>query len=115
MLRDAFGPGGCVRTAMELHEVSSGQLYTWRRLAMSGELSGRPITAPSLPTFAEVQITDVASAVPAVPAVSAVSSSSMDVGPTTRIGIELPSGVRLTVDTGVDADALRRVLSVFVQ
>ena len=112
MLRDAFGPGGCVRTAMELHEVSSGQLYTWRRQAMSGELSGRPITAPSLPTFAEVQITDVASAVPAV---SAVSSSSMDVGPTTRIGIELPSGVRLTVDTGVDADALRRVLSVFAQ
>jgi len=24
MLRDAFGSGGCVRTAMELHEISSG-------------------------------------------------------------------------------------------
>jgi len=26
MLRDAFGPGGGVRRAMDLHEVSSGQL-----------------------------------------------------------------------------------------
>lgn len=28
ILRDAFGAGGCVRTAMDLHEVSSGQIYT---------------------------------------------------------------------------------------
>lgn len=40
MLRDAFGSGGGVRTAMERHEVSSGQLYTWRKQAMSGELRG---------------------------------------------------------------------------
>ena len=38
MLRDAFGPDGRVRAAMERHEVSSGQLYTWRREAMSGAL-----------------------------------------------------------------------------
>jgi len=112
MLRDAFGTGGCVRTARELHEVSSGQLYTWRRQAMSGELSGRPIAAPSLPAFAEVQITDAVSAVPALPP---ISPSPRDVGPATKIGIELPSGIRLTVDTGVDVDALRRVLSVFAQ
>jgi transposase len=29
-----------------------------------------------------------------------------------QIGISLPSGVRLTVDAGVDADALARVLAV---
>ena len=29
-----------------------------------------------------------------------------------QIGIELPSGVRLTVDAAVDADALARVMSV---
>ena len=28
MLRDAFGSGGSVSTAVERHEVSSGQLYT---------------------------------------------------------------------------------------
>jgi transposase len=67
MLRDAFGPGGCVRTAIDLHEVSSGQLYTWRRQAMSGELTGRSIAAPVLvagPVFAEVQIADAVTTAP---------------------------------------------------
>ena len=38
VLRDAFGPEGCVRTACERHDVGSGSIYTWRRQAMSGEL-----------------------------------------------------------------------------
>ena len=64
MLRDAFGSGGEVRTAMERHEVSSGQLYTWRKQAMSGELSGfsAPMLAPVLPgpvpCFAAVEIVE---------------------------------------------------------
>jgi len=40
MLRDAFGSGGCVRASIEQHEVSSGQLHTWHRQAVSGELTG---------------------------------------------------------------------------
>jgi transposase len=107
MLRDAFGSGGCVRTAMERHEVSSGQLYTWRRQAMSGELSG--VAAPALPSplpqpvpcFAEVEIAE-----PEQPPPRAIAE------PAGQIGIELSSGIRLTVDAGVDADALARVLSV---
>lgn len=110
MLRDAFGPGGCVRRAMDLHEVSSGQLYTWRRQAMSGELSGKP---PVLPVFAEVWIADPGPAVPALAPPMAAQSGPVE--PVGRIGIELPSGIRLTVDSGVDADALRRVLSVIGQ
>ena len=110
MLRDAFGPGGCVRTARDLHEVSSGQLYTWRRQAMSGELSGKP---PVVPGFAEVRIADPGPAVPALPPPPAARSGPVEL--LGRIGIELPSGIRLTVDSGVDADALRRVLSVIGQ
>ena len=105
MLRDAFGPGGGVRTAMERHEVSSGQLYTWRKQAMSGELSGfcapalpPPLSEP-LPCFAAVEIAE-----PEQPHVV--------VEPTGQIGITLSSGIKLTVDAGVDADALARVLSV---
>lgn len=112
MLRDAFGSGGGVRRAMDLHEVSSGQLYTWRRQAMSGELTGRPMVVPVLPVsgpvFAEVRIADALAAVPALPLPAPVEA-------TTKIGIELPSGVRLTVYSGVDADALRLVLSVFAR
>jgi transposase len=64
MLRDAFGSGGGVRTAMERHEVSSGQLYTWRKQAMSGELSGfsapalPPVLPGPLPCFAAVEIAE---------------------------------------------------------
>ena len=111
MLRDAFGSGGCVRTAMEHHEVSSGQLYTWRRQAMSGELTGfappvlMPAMAESSADFAEVVI-----ATPEPPALMLPPPVAAD--PVGRIGIELASGIRLTVDSGVDADALARVLSV---
>ena len=113
MLRDAFGAGGCVRTAMDLHEVSSGQLYTWRRQAMSGELTGRSMAEPvhpiSGPMFAEVRISDAVTTAPALPLSPSLASSS------SKIGIELPSGVRLTVDSGVDADTLSLVLSAFAQ
>ncbi len=112
MLRDAFGSGGCVRAAMERHEVSSGQLYTWRRQAMSGELSG--VAAPALPSplpqpvacFAEVEIAE-----PEQPSPQLIPEPPSPIG-ITQIGIALPSGITLTVDAGVDADALARVLSV---
>lgn len=109
MLRDAFGPGGSVRSAMERHEVTSGLLYTWRRKAMSGQLLNPPLkTLPSSvagPSFAEVRVTEPV----AIPPPQLPLSISDALG---RIGIELPSGVRLSVDATVDADALGRVLSV---
>ncbi len=52
VLRDAFGPEGCVRAACERHDVGSGSIYTWRRQAMSGELAG--VRKPIEPVFAEV-------------------------------------------------------------
>ena len=110
MLRDAFGSGGCVRTAMERHEVSSGQLYTWRHQAMSGELTGMaaPVLSPALPgpmpCFAEVAIAETS-------APPCVISEPAQVAPS-QIGIELSSGIKLTLDAGFDAEALARVLSV---
>lgn len=115
MLRDAFGPGGSVRAAMERHEVTSGLLYTWRRNAMAGLLIDRP--AKALPgsakqvgtPFAEVVLADEA-LVPSPP-VSAPPPPLMP-EPAGRITIELPSGIRLSVDASVDAGALGRVLEV---
>ncbi len=102
ILRDAFGPNGSVRDTVERHEVGSGQLYTWRQQAMSGTLAG--VTRPAVPAFAQVQIAHE----PAVPLLPAPTAPE----PTGKIGIELPSGIRLSVDAGVDAEALARVLSV---
>ena len=110
MLRDAFGPGGSVRTAMERHDVTSGLLYTWRRNAMAGMLLDRSTKAlpPALEEpiggrFAEVVVGD-----------ADVAPSPISLSPDTasRIAIELPSGIRLNIDASIDADALGRVLSV---
>ena len=97
ILREAFGPDGSVSATCQRHAVGSGMLYTWRRQALAGDLTGAKRT--SVPSFAEVEVS----------------------GPTTatagsgQIGIELPSGVRLTVDAAVDADALARVMSVLAR
>lgn len=100
ILRDAFGPEGSVRAACDRHEVGSGAIYTWRRQAMSGELAG--IRPPALPAFSQVEIADpvVRDVAPPMPPRCG------------QIGIELPTGVRLTVDAMVDADALARVIAV---
>jgi len=101
ILRDAFGAEGSVRSACERHEVGSGQLYTWRRQAMSGELTG--VHPPVLPAFAAVEVSEPAALLAAAPFPLPASG---------QIGIELPSGVRVTVDAAVDADALARVIAV---
>ena len=103
VLQDAFGPEGCVRAACERHDVGSGSIYTWRRQAMSGELAG--VRKPIEPVFAEVQISEQ----PALPApMLAARSGSV-------IGIELPSGIRVSVDATVDADALSRVIGILTR
>lgn len=102
ILSDVFGPHGCIRTACERHDVGGGSIYTWRRQAMSGALNGMRRTAE--PAFAEMQI----SGPPALPALVAAAASG-------AIAIELPSGIRLTVDAAVDADALSRVISVLAR
>src|SRR3546814_16711766 len=71
--------------------------YTWRRQALAGDLTGAKRT--SVPSFAEVEVS--------VPTTAMVGTG--------QIGIELPSGVRLTVAAAVDAAALARVMSVLAR
>ena len=97
ILREAFGPDGSVSATCQRHAVGSGMLYTWRRQALAGDLTGTKRTPP--PSFAEVEVS--------VPTAATAGSG--------QIGIELPSGVRITVDAAVDADALARVMSVLAR
>jgi len=113
MLRDAFGPGGSVREAMERHEVTSGLLYTWRRNAMAGLLIDRrskaltPGARDNGVSFAEVRVVEAAGISPSASVPPPLGSSLSG-----KIAIELPGGIRLSVDGSVDTEALGRVLSV---
>ena len=98
ILAEAFRPGVRVRDVLERREISSGLVYTWRKQARLGKLGG---VVPALPTFAEVHVAEAAAPVPQ-PGASAPGI----------IFIELPGGVRVSVDGSVDAGALARVLSV---
>ncbi len=102
MLGEAFGPDGSVREAMRRYEVGSNLLYLWRRQAISGALGG---TAGGLQArFVEVAIRE--------PAMLPAPSPAAGTG---QIGIDLPSGVRITVDGSVDAEALSRVIGVLTR
>lgn len=94
ILAEAFRPGVRVCDVIARREVSSSLIYTWRKQLHEGKLAG---VVPSLPVFAEVQVAE-----PALPAPC----------PSGLIRIDLPDGVRVSVDTHVDAGALARVLSV---
>lgn len=74
ILREAFGPDGSVSATCQRHAVGSGLLYTWRRQALAGDLTGAKRTP--VPSFAEVEVS--------VPTTALAGSG--------QIGIELPSG-----------------------
>jgi len=95
ILAEAFRPGVRVCDVIARREVSSSLIYTWRKQLREGKL------ACALPVFAEVQVAE-----PVVPTPQLATCSSG------LIQIELPGGVRVSVDGHVDAGALARVLSV---
>ena len=104
ILDAAFGPGGSPSGAARRFEVTTGLLYTWRRLHRSGELGIGEADKP--PGFARVEL---ASAPPLL------SGPSQDMAgtavPTSGvIAVEMPSGARLRIEGAVDGNALARVL-----
>jgi transposase len=99
--------------------ISSGQLYTWRRQMLEGQLGE---AAQPLPSFARVEIAAQAEPLPPpriTPASSAQPAPPLGPPPPPaappaapgRIEIALPSGITVRIDAEVDMRALRRVLA----
>ena len=91
--------------------IALGLLFTWRRQAREGRLGG----AEQVPVFVPVVTKPEPDPDPCVPTLPA--SAAADEHPRRRrragvIEIDLGCGRRLKVDRDVDAEALRRVLSV---
>jgi len=94
--------------------LSASQLFTWRRLARDGRLSGDEMT------FASAVIGDAGSSGSFLPDQSETADHSLPPQACTtatsgRIEIVLPGGHRVVVDNSVDAAALARVLAVLEQ
>ena len=119
IIGEAFSPGSSVTQASERHEVSTGQLYTWRKQLLDGELCGPSHVAPQ---FAQVEMASVAgpphgsTTLPAAGAAARLCAPAVTHGDAgTRHGmieIELGSGTRVRIGADVAMEALGRVLDL---
>jgi transposase len=97
LVAETLRPGASPTQIARRYGISTGLLYTWRRLARDGELSLVPVSAPTV-EFVPVEI---------VPEVTVAADDDAGAG---IMVIELPGKRRVRVDRHVDAEALRRVL-----
>lgn len=103
IVAESFGAPRVVSATARRHGLSTSQLFNWRRLARSGQLTGqgedagfvRAIVAPESP-------------------VEQSPASDLQTAPTSagRMVIVLSGDRRVIVGSDVDAAALRRVLTV---
>jgi transposase len=99
LVAEAVRPGASMTQIARRYGISTGLLYTWRRLAQQGELSSLAPVLANSPGFIPVEI------VPEIP-----PRVAGDEGAGVMI-IELPGERRVRVDRHVDTEALRRVLA----
>ena len=123
IIGEAFSPGSSVTQASERHEVSTGQLYTWRKQLLDGELCG-PLHAA--PQFARVEVDQAALALESPPQIGAalLTVAKADTPAAAArthdkagsqsglIEIELRSGAKVRVGADVAMETLGRVLDM---
>ena len=119
----SFSPGSSVTQASERHDISTGQLYTWRKQLLDGELCGPGHAAPR---FAQIEVTQAEVALESASQIGAVllTAAKADTplaaarthdkvgGQSGLIEIELRSGAKVRVGADVAIEALGRVLDM---
>ena len=119
IVAEAEAAGSVFADVARRHDVSRGQLWTWRRQVRSGEL----VPASVAPEFLPVRLLEGETgmedqAVPAGKAMSAPAPSAAlpDLQAAalgrSRIEIVLPDGTCVRVDDQIGAAALRQVMAV---
>lgn len=117
LLAEVEASGGRVSVVARRHGISKSLLYNWRSAWKSAALVARG-AAPSSAGFIQLGVVaDRAYERPAIRMASGAASACSRgtglalAGRTGVMEIDLPQGVRVRVDGGVDELALRRVLS----
>ena len=106
IVRESLAPNAVVTDVARRHEISTGLLYTWRKQALAGLLQGF--------TPARIAADDGSAMLPAPDAQDkAVAEASQSEAARSPGLIEImwPNGIVVRVDTSVDDQALRSVLT----
>ncbi|MGY3387437.1 transposase [Bradyrhizobium sp. USDA 3311] len=105
IVTESYGGPRLVSVTARRNGLSTSQLFTWRRLAREGKLSG-----DAAPVLVPVEITPAAPISSGAP--QPVSSPPAQRARAGIIEIELGGGCRVRVDRDVDTEALQRVLEL---
>ena len=107
--------GGQVSVVAQRHGISKSLLYNWRSAWKAAGLAARARTVPPTEFVQLGVVADASGQGPMMPMTTgAVSPRVTGLALAERVGvieIDLPDGVRVRVDRGVNEKALRRVLA----
>jgi transposase len=106
IVAESYGGPRLVSVTARRNGLSASQLFTWRRLAREGRLSG-----DAVPALVPVEIAFTSALAPRYAPQPPSSPPAQRPGAGT-IEIELSGGCRVRVDRDVDAEALQRVLEL---
>lgn len=118
IMREADAPDVTVREVAKRHDIAESLIYSWRTARRQAEkIASEPLTFISYGAVPEGAIATVPAAQPparpdpvsTMPVMEELTRPHPGARPG-EIGIDLPSGVRLSVDSYVNEKALARVL-----
>lgn len=118
IMREADAPDVTVREVAKRHDIAQSLIYSWRTARRQAEkIASNPLAFISYGAVSEGDLVTVAAAtpplqpqsVPTMPVMEELTRPHPGARPG-EIGIDLPSGVRLSVDSYVNEKALARVL-----
>ncbi len=116
-MREADAPEVTVREVAKRHDIAESLIYSWRTARRQAEkIASEPLTFISYGTVPEGAVATVphtpparTDPVPTMPVMEELTRPHPGARPG-EIGIDLPSSVRLSVDSYVNEKALARVL-----
>ena len=115
LMAEVEAAGGQVSAVAQRHGISKSLLYNWRSAWKAAGLAARARVVPPAEFVPLGVVSDASGQGPMMPMTAgAVSPRGTGLALAERIGvieIDLPEGVRVRVDSGVNEKALRRVLS----
>lgn len=110
---ESYLPGVLVRDVMARYGLASSLIYTWRKQAREGRLGGGAAGVFAPVAIVEPQVREPEQEPEAEVTLEAGEAKLPDDG--ASMVVALPDGVRILVNSGVDEDALGRVLRALAQ